>query len=82
MRAWSWPWASMTLAFNEIPSSDLQAYELYNLIIELNEENEFAGFSEYYSRLQAIELRLQRTREFLDRVREKNAAQEMPKDPQ
>ena len=68
-----------TLAFNEIPSSDLQAYELYNLIIELNEENEFAGFSEYYSRLQAIELRLQRTREFLDRVREKNAAQEMPK---
>ena len=37
-----------TLAFNEIPSSDLQAYELYNLIIELNEEAEYAGFSEYY----------------------------------
>ena len=52
-----------TLAFNEIPSSDLQAYELYNLIIELNEEAEYAGFSEYYSRLQAVELRLQRARE-------------------
>ena len=68
-----------TLAFNEIPSSDLQAYELYNLIIELNEEAEYAGFSEYYSRLQAVELRLQRAREFINRVREKNAAQEKPK---
>jgi len=61
-----------TISYNEISSNDLQAYEVYNLSINLDKDKLYESFNKYYNRLWNIENKLHKNQENIQQLKNKN----------